>query len=58
MYNRFDKGMHPKQSVLDQLLSCVSQKMKLEDNATELENVSSAGDNKKVKKKKKAVMSH
>ncbi|NXC14724.1 MTMR8 protein, partial [Corythaeola cristata] len=38
MYNRFDKGMHPKQCVLDHLLSCVSQKMKLEDNALELEN--------------------
>lgn len=40
MYNRFDKGMHPKQCVLDHLLSCMSQKMKLEDNASELENVS------------------
>lgn len=40
MYNRFDKGMHPKQRVLDHLLSCMSQKMKLEDNASELENVS------------------
>lgn len=38
MYNRFDKGMHPKQCVLDHLLSCMSQKMKLEDNASELEN--------------------
>ncbi|XP_054070403.1 myotubularin-related protein 8 isoform X2 [Rissa tridactyla] len=38
MYNRFDKGMHPKQCVLDHLLSCVSQKMKLEDSASELEN--------------------
>ncbi|XP_029852722.1 myotubularin-related protein 8 isoform X4 [Aquila chrysaetos chrysaetos] len=38
MYNRFDKGMHPKQRVLDHLLSCMSQKMKLEDNASELEN--------------------
>nr|XP_048720730.1 myotubularin-related protein 8 isoform X4 [Caretta caretta] len=38
MYNRFDKGMHPKQSVLDHLLNCMSQKIKLEDNATDLEN--------------------
>ncbi|XP_053845993.1 myotubularin-related protein 8 isoform X2 [Vidua macroura] len=38
MYNRFDKGMHPKQHVLDQLLSCLSQKVTLEDNASELEN--------------------
>ncbi|XP_044283209.1 myotubularin-related protein 8 isoform X2 [Varanus komodoensis] len=38
MYNRFDKGMHPKQCVLDHLLSCVSQKLELEDVATELEN--------------------
>ncbi|OXB75977.1 UNVERIFIED_CONTAM: hypothetical protein H355_012945 [Colinus virginianus] len=38
MYNRFDKGMHPKQCVLDHLLSCVNQKIKLEDNASELEN--------------------
>ncbi|RMB98249.1 hypothetical protein DUI87_25152 [Hirundo rustica rustica] len=38
MYNRFDKGMHPKQSVLDQLLSCLSQKVTLEDDASDLEN--------------------
>ncbi|POI36091.1 hypothetical protein CIB84_000154 [Bambusicola thoracicus] len=38
MYNRFDKGMHPKQCVLDHLLSCMNQKIKLEDNASELEN--------------------
>ncbi|KAL2304529.1 hypothetical protein Nmel_013283 [Mimus melanotis] len=38
MYNRFDKGMHPKQCVLDQLLSCSSQKVTLEDNASQLEN--------------------
>ncbi|KAI1234662.1 Myotubularin-related protein 8 [Lamprotornis superbus] len=38
MYNRFDKGMHPKQCVLDQLLSCTSQKVTLEDNASQLEN--------------------
>ncbi|KAJ7418935.1 hypothetical protein WISP_56709 [Willisornis vidua] len=38
MYNRFDKGMHPKQCVLDHLLSCMSKKVELEDNASELEN--------------------
>uniref|UniRef100_A0A8C3P3V9 Myotubularin related protein 8 n=1 Tax=Cyanoderma ruficeps TaxID=181631 RepID=A0A8C3P3V9_9PASS len=38
MYNRFDKGMHPKQCVLDQLLGCLSQKVTLEDNASHLEN--------------------
>ncbi|NXD37392.1 MTMR8 protein, partial [Copsychus sechellarum] len=38
MYNRFDKGMHPKQCVLDQLLSCTSQKLTLEDSASQLEN--------------------
>uniref|UniRef100_A0A8C0VHW0 Myotubularin related protein 8 n=1 Tax=Cyanistes caeruleus TaxID=156563 RepID=A0A8C0VHW0_CYACU len=38
MYNRFDKGMHPKQCVLDQLLSCISQKVTLEDSASQLEN--------------------
>lgn len=43
MYNRFDKGMHPKQCVLDQLLSCISQKVTLEDSASELENVSHKG---------------
>ncbi|XP_039587180.1 myotubularin-related protein 8 isoform X1 [Passer montanus] len=38
MYNRFDKGMHPKQCVLDQLLSCLSQRLTLEENTAELEN--------------------
>ncbi|XP_068061242.1 myotubularin-related protein 8 isoform X1 [Anomalospiza imberbis] len=38
MYNRFDKGMQPKQCVLEQLLSCLSRKVTLEDNASELEN--------------------
>lgn len=42
MYNRFDKGMHPKQCVLDHLLGCISQKVELEGVATDLENVSSA----------------
>uniref|UniRef100_A0A8C3NI48 Uncharacterized protein n=1 Tax=Geospiza parvula TaxID=87175 RepID=A0A8C3NI48_GEOPR len=31
MYNRFDKGMHPKQSVLEQLLSCLRHSVTLED---------------------------
>ncbi|KAM3827526.1 phosphatidylinositol-3,5-bisphosphate 3-phosphatase MTMR8 [Vipera latastei] len=38
MYNRFDKGMHPKQCILDHLLSCTSQALQLEDNAADLEN--------------------
>ncbi|NXE69536.1 MTMR8 protein, partial [Calcarius ornatus] len=38
MYNRFDKGMHPKQSVLEQLLSCLSHSVTLEDSAAQLEN--------------------
>uniref|UniRef100_A0ABM5EWS2 Phosphatidylinositol-3,5-bisphosphate 3-phosphatase MTMR8 isoform X2 n=1 Tax=Pogona vitticeps TaxID=103695 RepID=A0ABM5EWS2_9SAUR len=38
MYNRFDKGMHPKQCVLDHLLGCISQNVELEDAAGELEN--------------------
>lgn len=40
MYNRFDKGMHPKQCVLDHLLGCFSEKLDLEDIASELGNVS------------------
>lgn len=43
MYNRFDKGMHPKQCVLDQLLSCSSQKVTLEDSASQLQNVRHRG---------------
>uniref|UniRef100_A0A6I8N4K7 Myotubularin phosphatase domain-containing protein n=1 Tax=Ornithorhynchus anatinus TaxID=9258 RepID=A0A6I8N4K7_ORNAN len=39
MYNRFDKGMHPKQSALDHLLNCLRQKTELEENTTKLENV-------------------
>ncbi|KAL8181154.1 UNVERIFIED_CONTAM: Myotubularin- protein 8 [Gekko kuhli] len=38
MYNRFDKGMHAKQCVLDHLLGCMSQKLELEDAADELGN--------------------
>ncbi|XP_005994997.1 myotubularin-related protein 8 [Latimeria chalumnae] len=38
MYNHFDKGMHPKQSELECLLTSINNKMKLEGNVTELEN--------------------
>ncbi|XP_015666239.1 myotubularin-related protein 8 [Protobothrops mucrosquamatus] len=38
MYNRFDKGMHPKQCILDHLLSYSSETFQLEDNAADLEN--------------------
>ncbi|MEE6508865.1 hypothetical protein FKM82_023313 [Ascaphus truei] len=38
MYNRFDKGMHPKQSVLDYLLDCMNKKGTLETSETEMEN--------------------
>ncbi|XP_070615783.1 phosphatidylinositol-3,5-bisphosphate 3-phosphatase MTMR8-like isoform X2 [Erythrolamprus reginae] len=37
MYNRFDKGMHPKQCTLDHLLSCTSQNLQMENNAEDLE---------------------
>ncbi|MBN3319777.1 MTMR8 protein, partial [Atractosteus spatula] len=43
MYNRFDKGMHPKQSVLDYLLSLTHQKTDGEKSLNELENVSIIG---------------
>ncbi|KAF2988322.1 hypothetical protein EK904_007635 [Melospiza melodia maxima] len=38
MYNRFDKGMQPKQSVLEQLLSCLRHSVSLEESAAQLEN--------------------
>ncbi|XP_030066098.1 phosphatidylinositol-3,5-bisphosphate 3-phosphatase MTMR8 [Microcaecilia unicolor] len=38
MYNRFDKGMHPKQSVLDRLLEGMRQRRTLEVNENDLEN--------------------
>ncbi|XP_053555197.1 myotubularin-related protein 8 [Bombina bombina] len=38
MYNRFDKGMHPKQSVLDYLLECVNKKGPLETCETRTDN--------------------
>ncbi|XP_026534365.1 myotubularin-related protein 8, partial [Notechis scutatus] len=38
MYNRFDKGMHPKQCILDHLLSCTSQNLQMENNAADLEH--------------------
>ncbi|KAG9338899.1 hypothetical protein JZ751_024289 [Albula glossodonta] len=37
MYNRFDKGMHPKQSVLDTLLTLTSQKAEEEIKMTDLQ---------------------
>ncbi|XP_064206440.1 myotubularin-related protein 8 [Anguilla rostrata] len=37
MYNRFDKGMHPKQSVLEHLLTLMRQKSEEEENMTELQ---------------------
>ncbi|XP_078496236.1 phosphatidylinositol-3,5-bisphosphate 3-phosphatase MTMR8 isoform X3 [Lissotriton helveticus] len=38
MYNRFDKGMHPRQSVLDRLLGCMREKSTLHSNKKELED--------------------
>ncbi|KAG8144366.1 hypothetical protein E2320_012889 [Naja naja] len=38
MYNRFDKGMHPKQCILDHLLSCTSQNLQMENNTADLEH--------------------
>ncbi|MBN3281092.1 MTMR8 protein, partial [Polyodon spathula] len=40
MYNRFDKGMHPKQSILDHMLALISQKSDGEGKVIELQNVS------------------
>lgn len=37
MYNRFDKGMHPKQSILDHLLGLSRQKAVAEEQVTELQ---------------------
>ncbi|XP_036380158.1 myotubularin-related protein 8 [Megalops cyprinoides] len=37
MYNRFDKGMHPKQSILDHLLTLSCQKAKEEEKVKELQ---------------------
>ncbi|RXM91458.1 Myotubularin-related protein 8, partial [Acipenser ruthenus] len=39
MYNRFDKGMHPKQSILDHMLALISQKSDGEGKVIELQNV-------------------
>lgn len=39
MYNRFDKGMHPKQSILDHVLALISQKSDGEGKVIELQNV-------------------
>ncbi|XP_041076885.1 myotubularin-related protein 8-like [Polyodon spathula] len=38
MYNRFDKGMHPKQSILDHTLALISQKSDGEGKVIELQN--------------------
>ncbi|XP_063288158.1 myotubularin-related protein 8 [Pelobates fuscus] len=38
MYNRFDKGMHPRQSVLDALLECMDRKDALKSNETLMED--------------------
>ncbi|XP_040262420.1 myotubularin-related protein 8 [Bufo bufo] len=38
MYNRFEKGMHPRQSVLDHLLECMNRKATLKTNETDMED--------------------
>lgn len=38
MYNRFDKGMHPRQSVLDYLLECMNRKATLKTSETDMED--------------------
>ncbi|KAG9478523.1 hypothetical protein GDO78_013526 [Eleutherodactylus coqui] len=38
MYNRFDKGMHPRQSVLDYLLECMNRKATLKASETDMED--------------------
>ncbi|CAJ0944319.1 unnamed protein product, partial [Ranitomeya imitator] len=38
MYNRFDKGMHPRQSVLDHLLECMNRKATLKADETDMED--------------------
>ncbi|KAG2464369.1 MTMR8 protein, partial [Polypterus senegalus] len=43
MYNRFDKGMHPRQSVLDHLLSIISKKHEEEVKMKELQKKISTG---------------
>uniref|UniRef100_A0A8C1GMM8 Myotubularin related protein 8 n=1 Tax=Cyprinus carpio TaxID=7962 RepID=A0A8C1GMM8_CYPCA len=40
MYNHYDRGMHPKQSVLDQLLSLTQKQVEGERTMTELQRVS------------------
>eukprot|EP00079_Xenopus_tropicalis_P018490 XP_004920308.3 PREDICTED: myotubularin-related protein 8-like [Xenopus tropicalis] len=44
MYNRFDKGMHPRQCVLDYLLECMNKKAALEKSEIEAENKLAAQD--------------
>ncbi|XP_051790464.1 myotubularin-related protein 8 [Erpetoichthys calabaricus] len=43
MYNRFDKGMHPRQSMLDHLLSIISKKHEEEGKMKELQKKISTG---------------
>ncbi|XP_073497160.1 phosphatidylinositol-3,5-bisphosphate 3-phosphatase MTMR8 isoform X1 [Phyllobates terribilis] len=38
MYNRFDKGMHPRQSLLDYLLECMNRKATLKADKTDMED--------------------
>uniref|UniRef100_A0A8C5PN40 Myotubularin related protein 8 n=1 Tax=Leptobrachium leishanense TaxID=445787 RepID=A0A8C5PN40_9ANUR len=38
MYNRFDKGMHPRQSVLDALIECMNRRETLESSENLLED--------------------
>lgn len=40
MYNHYDRGMHPKQSVLDQLVSLTQKQVEGERTMTELQRVS------------------
>ncbi|KAM3912322.1 phosphatidylinositol-3,5-bisphosphate 3-phosphatase MTMR8-like isoform 2-T2 [Leptodactylus fuscus] len=39
MYNRFDKGMQPRQSVLDYLLECMNRKETLQTSETSMEDL-------------------
>lgn len=42
MYNHYDKGMHPKQSVVDQLVSLMQKQVDGENTMTGLQRVSGA----------------
>ncbi|XP_075691869.1 phosphatidylinositol-3,5-bisphosphate 3-phosphatase MTMR8 isoform X3 [Rhinoderma darwinii] len=50
MYNRFDKGMHPRQSVLDHLLESMNSKETLETSETDMENITPLEDTCTLKK--------